>query len=440
MHMIKDVKRFLYFIKHEIWRVSFKGKDKYWSTLIRSIQVLLIAVRGFTEDKIILRASALTYYSLLAIVPVLAMAFGIATGFGFKDWLIKELQSFFKAQQNVMENLVTFAENMLERTSGGLLAVIGFAFVLWSVIKVLSNIENSFNDIWQIKHSRVFMRKFSDYLSLIILAPMLLLLSSGATLTKFTTIGDADGIISYFGPVISLVVSILPFILIWMVLTLIYIIMPNTKVTFKSGLIAGIVAGTAYQGFQWAYIQSQSWLTGYNEIYGSFAALPLFLIWLRISWLIVLFGAEISYAVQNVHHFEFESDAENISSHRRKSFMILIVHRIVKQFKEGDKPLSTNELSIELGIPIRLMNQLIQTLLEAGVIVQTQTDDLKEGAFVPAVDIDMITAGYIIEKIETIGKDQIDLIPSDDLVQINKFMDQNLKMLKEDKQFKLKDV
>ncbi|NBC84164.1 MAG: YihY family inner membrane protein [Bacteroidetes bacterium] len=438
--MIKNRKKLREFIKHEIWRISFKNKNQYRATLIRSLQVFLIAIRGFTEDKIKLRASALTFYTLLSIVPVLAMAFGIATGFGFKDWLIKELQKLFKAQQEIMENLVTFAENMLERTSGGLIAVIGFAFVLWSVIKVLSNIESSFNDIWQIKRSRVFVRKFSDYLSLIVIAPILLFLSSGATITKFTAIGDENGILSYFGPVITMVVNILPYTLIWLVLTLIYIIMPNTKVEFKSGVIAGVIAGTAYQLFQWAYIQSQSWLTGYNEIYGSFAALPLFLIWLRISWLIVLFGAEISYAIQNVQNYEFESDALNISAHRKKGFLLLTAHKIIDRFKHGNTPLIAIELSRQLEIPIRLMNQLLQVLVDAGIILETRTDDSKEGAFVPAIDIDQLTAGFILEKIESYGKDHIILNNSEIMAQINDYMNHYTNVLKEEKKLKLKDI
>jgi len=438
--MKKHKQRLNNFIKHEIWRISLKDKNAYRAALIRSLQVLLIAVRGVGEDKVQLRASALTFFTLITIVPVLAMAFGIATGFGFKDWLLSELQNLFKAQPEVMENLVTFAENMLERTSGGLLAVIGFAFVIWSVIKVLSNIESSFNDIWQIKRSRTFVRKFTDYLAFIVVAPLLLLLSSGATISTFTAIGDDGGIISYFGPIISTVVGILPYTLIWIVLSLLYIIMPNTKVEIKTGIIGGIIAGTIYQLFQFVYIQAQSQLTAYNEIYGSFAALPLFLIYLRISWLIVLLGAEIAYAVQNVKNYEFESDSLNISSHRKKGFLLLTAQKIIARFRDGQPPYNAADLSRELGIPIRLMYQLVEILLDTGIVLETRGDDVKEGGLVPAEDIDRFTAGVVLEKIETYGEDQITVKESQELTKINNYMGHYLQLLNNDKTLKLKEV
>ena len=303
------ISKILNFIKTDIWRIRLKDQPRKKTLLIKPLRIILLALRGFDENKCQLRASALTFYTLLSIVPVVAMAFGISKGFGLDKMLEKQLLEKLPGQQEVVTQIITFARTLLDNTKGGMIAGIGVAVLFWTVIKVLGNIEKSFNDIWGIKEARSLGRRFSDYLSVMLLCPVLLIMSSGATVflaTQITLLTEKFAFLGVFAPAIFLIVKLLPFCVIWALFSFIYIFMPNTKVYFKSGLIAGIAAGTIYQVVQWIYINFQVGVSKYNAIYGSFAALPLFLVWLQLSWLIVLLGVEISFARQNVDTYEFE--------------------------------------------------------------------------------------------------------------------------------------
>jgi len=281
------------FIKVEIWRIRLKDLSRRKSFLIKQLRVILLALRGFNEDKCQLRASALTYYSLLSIVPVLAMGFGIAKGFGFDKLLEAQLLGSFAGQEAIIEQVIGFARSLLDNTRGGVVAGAGVAILFWTVIKVLGNIERSFNDIWGIKQARKFGRKFSDYLSVMLICPILIIVSSSITVfitTQVQLITEKMLLLGAISPLISFILKLLPYSMIWILFTFIYIFMPNTKVSFKSGLLAGILAGSIYEIIQWVYITFQVGVVKYNAIYGSFAALPMFLVWLQLSWLIVLFG------------------------------------------------------------------------------------------------------------------------------------------------------
>src|SRR3972149_3873262 len=290
-----SIPKIISFIKTDIWRIRLEELPRQKSFFIKQLRIFLLAFRGFTEDKCQLRASALTFYSMLSIVPVIALIFAIGKGFGLEKLLEKQLSTMLKGQQEVMQQVLTFANSLLENTSGGLIAGVGVVLLLYAVMQVLSNIENSFNDIWQIKRDRSFVRKFSDYLSIMLIAPVLIIMSGSITIfitTQITRITESIELIGFFSPLIFLLLKLLPYCMIWLLFTFIYIVMPNTKVNFKSALIAGIIAGTIFQVSEWAYISFQIGVAKYNAIYGSFAAMPLFLIWLQTSWLIVLFGAE----------------------------------------------------------------------------------------------------------------------------------------------------
>lgn len=429
------------FIKHEVWRISLKNETTIRAYIIRALQIILIAFRGYNEDKVQLRASALTFYSLLSIVPVLAMAFGIAEAFGLSELLNTEIKKAFTGQEEVLQYLLTFADRMFTNTSGPLMALIAFAMLLWSIMKVFGNIEHSFNSIWQIQKSRAFVRKFSDYLSLMLVAPLLMLFSTGTSvISNVTELGGTDGLLSYVGPILSTLINLVPYTLIWVVLSLIYIIMPNTKVELKSGIIAGIIIGIGFQLFQMVYMQLQGSLTSYSRIYGSFAALPLFLIWMRISWLLVLFGAEISYAIQNIEDYEFEKDSLKLSNHRKKGLLLLVAHKIISNFKPGNKPLTAQQIAKTTEIPIRLVRELIYTLLDANIIIEAKTTNIKENAYVPSTDIHSISVGYILEKIELTGTDNLKLIHSEALNKLDGIMHKNITALKENNKLLVKDL
>jgi membrane protein len=257
------------FITYNIWKINLKELPWYKMSPIKLMRTFILAYRGFNEDKVNLRASALTYFSILSVVPIIAMAFGIAKGFGFDDKMQQLLQESLKGQEDIATWLIDFATNMLDSVKGGWIFGIGLVFLLWTVMQVLSNIENAFNSIWQVKHSRVFFRKFSDYFSIMLIAPILILVSSSSQVFIIETVDKITNeitFIGYVGPIIHFFVKLVPYVLVWMLFTFIYMVMPNTKVKFGSALIAGIIAGTVFQVLQWGYIHFQIGVSGLVEL------------------------------------------------------------------------------------------------------------------------------------------------------------------------------
>ncbi|MGD8738900.1 MAG: YihY/virulence factor BrkB family protein, partial [Desulfobacterales bacterium] len=338
------------------------------------------------------------------------MFFGVAKGFGFERRLQEELFNRFPGQEAVLNQVISFSNSLLEQTQGGLIAGIGVLVLFWAVLKVLGHIEMALNDIWGIKESRSWGRKFSDYLSIMLISPILVLMSGSVTVfitTRVTQITQKVELLGVISPLIFLLLKFTPYVLIWALFTILYIIMPNTKVNFKAGLLGGVVAGTLYQIAQWGYISFQIGAAKYNAIYGSFAALPLFLMWLQISWWIVLFGAELSFANQNVDTYEYEPDCLRVSPGFKKLLALQIAHLLIKKFENGDRPLTDSQISAQLEMPIRLVHDILFDLVESGLVSEIKTQADKEFAYQPARDINNLTIQYVLEALDQKGTDNI---------------------------------
>jgi len=400
------ISRVFEFITNGIWRIRLKDLSAKRSFAIRLLRIVLLAVRGFNENRIHLMASALTLYSLLGIVPVLAMAFGIAKGFGFENFLQKNLMERFEGQEEVATRIIDFSHSLLEATKGGVIAGVGLLVLLWAVIRVLRDIENAFNAIWGIEEGRTLGRKFSDYLTILMISPILLTMSGSLTIfvnTQLKEITSKFALLEYVSGPMFMLVKLLPFCVIWGLFAFIYILVPNTKVHFRSGLIAGVLAGSVFQVVQWGYIHFQVGVSKYNAIYGSFAALPLFLAWLQMSWMIVLFGAEISFAHQNVDTYEFGPDSQKISPSFRKLLSLMATHLLVQRFAIGERPLTAQEMSYTLEIPIRLLRQILMDLVRSRIVSEIKTKGDNDPAFQPALAIDHLTVSRVLEALDQKG-------------------------------------
>jgi len=430
------ISKFIHFITTDLWRIRLKNYKGPKFFLIRQLRIIVLAVRGFAEDKCKFRASALTFYSLLSIVPVIAMLFGIAKGFGLEERLEKQIHSWLEAPKGIAnsldeaekfdlaEKLIEFSQNLLGQASGGFLAGIGIAFLFWAVIKVLSNIENSFNEIWGIKRGRHLGRKFSDYLSMVLVCPVLLIISSSITVAVSSQIKKLlieMPIFDAIGPLILFGLKILPFCSVWLLFSFLLLFMPNTRVKLKSGILAGIVAGTIFQLMQLLYIKFQIVIaTKYGAIYGGFATFPLFLIWLHVSWLILLFGAELAFAHQNVDTYEFEQDCLQASHSFKRKIALLITHDLVKHFCDGKEPVNASHLSHKLEIPIRLVRQVLFELVEASVISEIKSE--KEDrviAYQPGQDVEKLSIKYVIDALENAGYSNIPVSNTEQLQKLS---------------------
>ncbi len=295
---------------------------------------------------------------------------------------------------------------MLEHVKGGVITGIGVLMLFWTVISILGKIESSFNTIWDIRKTRPLLRKFTDYITLIVFAPILFVISSSATVlvaSHIKAIMNKIALLGVFSSVILFLLNLLPYVSIWVLLTFLYIVLPNTRVPIRSGLLGAFAAGTAFQVIQWIYIKFQIGITKYGAIYGSFAALPLFLIWLQMSWMIILFGAEIAHANEHYETFGFQPDYSRISPSSKKILILRVFHLLVEKFAKGKKPLDLKQISNILQIPLRLVHQLLNELLEAGLVVEVSKLRTGESAFQPARTIEGITIKNLLEVYEQRG-------------------------------------
>jgi membrane protein len=414
------------FLLRDIWQISHDGLSPVRSFFYKQLKIFLVTFRGFMENKVSLQASALTYYSMMSVVPLVAMIFGIAKGFGQEVLLQKFLINKFSGQQEVLNWIISFANSMLERTKGGIIAGVGLALLFWSVMNVLSNIESSFNNIWQVKKGRTLFRKFSDYLAIMLIAPVFILASSSATIyitTQITTIVKSIQFLGFFSPFIRVFINLIPYVLIWTVFSIIFILMPNTKVKIRPAVISGIISGTVFQIVQWAYVKFQISVSSYNAIYGSFAALPLFMIWIQTAWLIVLFGAELSYASQNFTRYEFENEATQISSRYRKALSLLIASFIIKKFANSKPAPGIDEISSHLQMPSRIVRTISNNLVDACVISQVYRSDSLDVHYQPAIDIHLLTIKSVIDRIDEVGINSLAIANVPDLKQITNKLD-----------------
>lgn len=394
------------FLLRDIWSTRLEDYPKKLKFAIKYLRVILLALRGFGENKVSTKASALTYYTLMSIVPVFAMAFGIAKGFGFEKYLEDQIIENFKGQEEVMNQVISFSNALLARTEGGIIAGIGVILLFWAVMKLLNSIEKSFNEIWQVDKSRSYSRMFSDYLSMMLIAPVLLIASGSISVylaTQLDTISKQMEIIGYISPYLMPLLKLIPVVLLWVLFSVLYLVMPNTKVSYSSGIIAGIIAGTAFALTQWGYIEFQVGVSKYNAIYGSFAALPLFLLWMQLSWLIVLFGAEISFANQNVEMYEFESESDQISTSSRRNLSLLILNHITKRFVNGETPQTAIELSLSLHLPVRLIRMLLHNMVQCRILSEVYTSEPMTPAFQPAQHVDKLTISFVNNALDSLG-------------------------------------
>jgi membrane protein len=418
----QHIARLIHFFTVDIWRIEQRDLSRAAWLLIRQARILMVVLRGFYEDKIQLRATSLTYNTLLSIVPLVAVLFGIAKGFGFDKALEQYIVANFQMHDAIVTRVIEFSRTLLETTKGGLIAGIGVIMLFWTIIRVLSNIERSFNDIWGIRKARTLVRKISDYLSFMLVCPFLLVMSSTVTVvlaSQYKLAAQKIGLLGALDPAVFFLLRLVPLGILWVMFAFIYIFMPNIKVSLKSGALAGLITALIFQFFQVLYINAQIWIAQYNAIYGSFAALPLFLVWLHMSWLIVLLGAEYSFAQQNVETYEFEHAYDEVSYSFKKLLSLRLVHALVRTFAQARAPWTELKISQELEIPVRLVRELLRELREAKVISQVVLEDERTTAYQPARSLDGITVQYVIDALEHQGIDDIPVAKSKELKKLS---------------------
>lgn len=402
--MSKRIAALWKFLTYDIWRITEDEVTKTTFSIYNIIKTIYLCINRFTKDRLVNKASALTYSTLLAIVPILAILFAIARGFGFDNVMEAQVRTGFGGHTETTEIILQFVNSYLSQTKSGIFIGVGLVMLLWTVINLINNIEITFNRIWQIKKARSMYRKITDYFSMFLLMPLLIVVSGGLSIFMTTTLKYIEDFV-LLAPILKFMIRLIPFVLTWFMFTGLYIYMPNTKVKFKHAFISGILAGTAHQAFQFLYISGQLWVSRYNAIYGSFAALPLFLLWLQISWTICLFGAELTYAGQNIRNFSFDKDTRNISRRYRDFVSILIMSLITKRFETDNKPYTAEEISEECQIPIRLTHQTLYELQEINLIHEIIDEKDEAIGYQPSMDINKLNVALLLDRLDTHGSE-----------------------------------
>ena len=371
------------------------------------VAVLVVSADRFVKNAGTVSASALTFYTVLSLIPILALVLAIAKGFGASRMLENMLQEQSFANPDITNAVVDFANRALENTQGGLITGIGIVMLLWTVIKVLGNTEAAMNRIWGVRQGRGLTKKFTDYLSILFIAPILVILVSGVNVflsTNLQEIAREEGVLRYAGSVVMFLVKFSPYVLVWLLFTFIYMFMPTAPVRFKHAVVAGIIAGSVYQVVQWFYLRFQIGVSSYNAIYGSLAALPLLLVWLQLSWSIVLWGAEISYILRN-RHIMFLSEADK--EYRwldNVELAVRILRHIASEYLNNHGALELSKICKKLRLNSHKVKQTLDQLVEKKILAEIGSGD--EPAYLPEIDLHKLSLADVFLRMSNIEEHQ----------------------------------
>lgn len=406
-----SIKEIIEFFTDTIFHKEFRSSWLNW--LVRQYKLFFYTARGLQEHGTLVRCAALTFYTLISIVPILAVVFAIVKGFGIIEDLIENLYALFPKNPEIIDYVVEFANKALENTKSGIVAAVGIITLFWAVIRVFGSIESAFNNIWEVTSSRSIARKYSDYIAVIVVAPILWAAANGINTYAQGLFGgiDAEWIV-WVSKLLSIVVM-------WVMFAFLYYVIPNTTVRVGSAAMAGVVAGTAFILFQWGYLYLQTLMTSYNAIYGSFAALPLFLMWVQYSWMILLFGGELAFAYQNIDKFDEERESLHVNYDSRRKVLLGAMLVVIRHFSAGKGAISLSEVKRTLNLPTRIVNSVLRSLVEAKQLLELPSEGKgRENSFVPAKDVTDFTVYSILEAVEHSGSSSIDLNASRELQQV----------------------
>ncbi len=397
-----------------LWEYCSEGvwSDHRNTLKVKTVKTINLTVRTFLSSDLQVKAYALTYQTLLAVVPALALLFAIGRGFGFQNILETQLLTYFPSQRRALEMAFSFVDSCLAQASEGIFVGVGIVFLLWTIISLLSNVEDTFNEVWGVSRARSFVQKIIDYLAICIILPILMICSGGLQIFMSNTIQKLLPY-DFLSPVLELGLDFASVMFTWLFFAGAYMLIPNTRVKIGNALLSGVLAGTAFQILQWLFVHGQMGVARYNAIYGSFSFLPLMLLWMQFSWLITLAGALICRSAQNISFFSFDRQIRKISPEYFRKVALAILSMILKRFRDHGTPLDDNTISTETFIPIRLVQLVTERLMECGLIVHIVPEGVPANGqdlpFQPTMNVEHYTVASVIDALMNYG--ERDFIP-----------------------------
>lgn len=350
-------------------------------------------------------ASNLTYVSLLAIFPFIALILGLSKGFSLDVILVDKIKNTIPETENILSHILKIAENLVKSLNSSLLSGLGIIVIMWSVVNLLMLLEESFNDIWHVKNSREFSRKVINYIAIIFLIPIVTVIFIGTS----DKILELTSKIATFGSFTIFLVKFLKFILIFSLFTTMYYIIPNTKVSFKASSISSLMVILFLYIFSMFYTIIQVSISKYNAIYGSLAFVPLFLIWVKFLWLVILIGAKLSYMIDN----NYDSNDKKLPIKYEKEISIYILYLIIKRFIANERPYTISELTHVTGIKKYAIRIGINTLCNLSYITKVYTKD-DEIMYQVNKNPDYIKLNKYIYDFEMADNDNFDIFENED--------------------------
>lgn len=386
-----------------------------WSTTkntpyVGLVKTLNLTVTSFFDRDLQTQAANLTFNTLLALVPALALLFAIGSGFGLHDLLQQQLFTYFPAQKEAINATMKFVDSYLSQSTEGVFVGVGIIVLLYTLISLLYSIEASFNFIWGIKKERSIYQKFTDYLAICLMVPILMILAAGVSIF-ISTVFQTDAKIPFLTPLVNIGLDLFPLVLIWLAFSLSFLLIPNTKVKFKYAAIAGAVSAIGFQILELLFLNGQIYVTKYNAIYGSFAFLPLLLVWLQFSWVILLSGATLTYSMQNVFAYNYMANTSAISNDYLRKVAVIIGAVVAGRFSRDEKPLTCGEISKIYHLPMRLVTEIVDKLHSIGLMNYVSLGDDNIG-IAPAMDTSHLSAGKLLKALDAYGDS--DFIPTFD--------------------------
>ena len=362
-------------------------KGRFFSAL----QVVYGISGNFTTHKGPLRAAALTYTTVLSLVPFLAIAFAVLKGLGAQNALEPILQQFAGDSEETIARIIAYVNNTNVKSLGA----IGLVMLIVTVISLMDSINEAFNAVWGVRETRSLQRRFSDYLSVVIVGPILLLAATSMTSTL-----QSQWLLqwliqnTYLGAAILLIFRLLPYISVWIAMVFLYIFIPNIRIKPVSAVIGAVIAGTAWELVQWGYFHFQVGVANYNAIYGTLSALPIFLVWIYTSWLIVLFGLEIVFAHQHRGQGGAGIPVFYLNAAAREELAVAVILQAALQFQKGGAPPSVRIIADELNVSMMSVESVMTELERLGYLVSTVGS---EAGWLPARDPSEMRVSALIE-------------------------------------------
>lgn len=387
-------------------RILREKIEKLWKKILafkehfeKQILLVITVYKDYNDSHTKLWTAALTYYSILAVIPVIALTLGITKGFGIDNLFEEKMYSFFPESQEVASVIIEMSKNLLDSTKGSILTGVGVVILLWTILKLLLMLENSFNRMWKVKRDRSLVRRIIDYVAIVFLGPIFfaIVLASISLLTHNLRNLSTDFSYRFL---VSIFINLTGFLIIILLFTCIYIIIPNTKVKFKPALVAGITTTIMFFILKYVFFHVQTSISKYNTIYGSLSFIPIFLIWVRYIWMSILVGAQISFSSQNLEKYSVTRNVEQMPMKLKKELSILIIYFISKNFHEAGGPYSGRDLAKILHVEAPIIRDVLNNLEDIEIIneVVTESDDDR---YQISIDPGILTFEMLLNKLET---------------------------------------